>query len=76
MRLGEDLRRIHYVRSSDQEEAADVLDENEEGSEYDIEVEKENISSDSLAEASSPSSNKGRNKRSPDERLCNRRRSF
>ena len=52
----------------DQEEAADVCDENKEGSESDIKaVEKNNakekISSNSLAEASSPSSNKGRNRR-------------
>ena len=62
----------------DQEEVADVFDENEEGSESDIEVAEkntidENISSGSLAkaispslaEASSPSSNKGRNRRPP-----------
>ena len=49
----------------DQEEAADVCDENEEGSESDIEVAEENISSGSLAEASSPSSNKGKNRRPP-----------
>ena len=44
----------------EQEEAADVFDENEEGSEFDIEAAEENtaeenISSGSLAEASSPS---------------------
>ena len=49
----------------DQEKAADVFDENEEGSKSDIEVAEENISSGSLAEASSPSSNKGKNRRPP-----------
>ena len=47
----------------DQEEAVDVCDENEEGSESNIEAVEENTSFGSLAEASSPSSNKGRNRR-------------
>ena len=54
----------------DQEEAADVFDENEEGSEYGIEAAEENtaqenISSSSLAEASFPSSTKERNRKLP-----------
>ena len=49
----------------DQEEVVDVCDENEEGSESNIEVAEENIFSNSLAEASSPSSNMGRNRRPP-----------
>ena len=61
------------LKWGDQEEAADVFDENEEGSESDIEAAKENISSSSLAgasspslaEANSPSSNKGWNRRPP-----------
>ena len=46
----------------DQEETVDVFDENEERSNITAE---ENISSGSLTEASSPSSNEGRNRRPP-----------
>ena len=42
-----------------------MFDENEEGSEYDIEAEEENFSSYSLTKESSPSSNEGRNRRPP-----------
>ena len=49
----------------DREEEAAVFDENEEGSEYDIEAEEENFSSYSLTKESSPSSNEGRNRRPP-----------
>jgi len=53
----------------DHEPEAVVSDENEEGNESDleagIEAEEENLSSDSLAEASSPSSNEGRSRHPP-----------
>ena len=42
-----------------------MFDENEEGSKSDIDAGEENISSGSLAEASSSSSNNARNKRPP-----------
>ena len=53
----------------DCDEQACVFDDNEEGSKFDLETNieaiGENFSSNSLIEESSPSSNKGRNKRPP-----------
>ena len=54
----------------DHEEDTVAFDENEEGSESDesdlnADIEEENLSSDSLADMSSPSSTEGRNRRPP-----------